>query len=174
MSGGYGTTLPNAFAWWDPAKSSWKTCQACLWEDLDTFSGSWPRWGTMRHGEAFEQTEWVPAIDASESSLWPTPSASVVNDGEDPTTWQARADVLKLERKNGNGAGTPLTVASARWHQDRTASSGHQSSKSIPRLNPRFVEWMLNWPIGWTGSEPVATESYRSKLRSCLLNLVGD
>ncbi len=46
---------------------------------------------------------------------WPTPTASLTNDGEDPAQWQARADRLKLSAKNGNGAGMPLTVESAAW-----------------------------------------------------------
>lgn len=28
------------------------------------------------------------------------------------------------------------------------------------RLNPRFTEWLMGWPIGWTGSGPLAMESY--------------
>jgi len=27
------------------------------------------------------------------------------------------------------------------------------------RLNPLFVEWLMGWPIGWTGSAPVETAS---------------
>lgn len=46
---------------------------------------------------------------------WPTPSASVANDGESPETWHARAAALKEKHGNGNGAGTPLTIASSAW-----------------------------------------------------------
>jgi len=45
----------------------------------------------------------------------PTPAASAANDGESPTTWLARAELLKAKHQNGNGAGMPLTVASAMW-----------------------------------------------------------
>jgi hypothetical protein len=34
-----------------------------------------------------------------------------------------------------------------------------------PKLNPRFVEWLMGWPIGWTGSELAETEWYRFKRR---------
>lgn len=51
----------------------------------------------------------------AQSAQWPTPTASLTNDGEDPAQWQARADRIKLTAKNGNGAGMPLTVASAAW-----------------------------------------------------------
>jgi hypothetical protein len=49
------------------------------------------------------------------AQTWPTPTASLTNDGEDPAQWQARADRLKAKGTNGNGAGMPLTVASAAW-----------------------------------------------------------
>jgi hypothetical protein len=39
----------------------------------------------------------------------------VVNDGESPETWHARAAKLKEKHINGNGAGLPLTVATAQW-----------------------------------------------------------
>lgn len=47
------------------------------------------------------------------SPLWPTASACVANDGEGPATFYARATRRKAAAKdNGNGNGTPLTVAS--------------------------------------------------------------
>lgn len=49
------------------------------------------------------------------SAQWPTTSAAVMNDGESPETWHARAALLKEKHGNGNGAGLPLTVAAAQW-----------------------------------------------------------
>ena len=51
----------------------------------------------------------------SQTRFWPTPSAAVMNDGESPETWHARAAKLKAKHGNGNGAGLPLTVASVQW-----------------------------------------------------------
>lgn len=45
------------------------------------------------------------------SSAWPTPDASVAQDGETPETWLARRERVKLTAKNGNGMGTPLAMA---------------------------------------------------------------
>ena len=42
---------------------------------------------------------------------WPTPDASVANDGEDLTSWLARRERVKETTQNGNGMGTPLAVA---------------------------------------------------------------
>jgi hypothetical protein len=51
----------------------------------------------------------------SMAAQWPTPSASVANDGESPQTWHARAEKLKEKGINGNGACLPLTVAAVQW-----------------------------------------------------------
>ena len=44
-------------------------------------------------------------------ATWPTPDASVANDGEDLTSWLARRERVKETAQNGNGMGTPLAVA---------------------------------------------------------------
>jgi len=65
------------------------------------------------NGVAYELPTWEPATDVSaSSSLLPTPSASVANDGETTQTWLARRERVKLTAANGNGMGMPLTIAS--------------------------------------------------------------
>jgi hypothetical protein len=59
---------------------------------------------------------------------WPTPSATVMNDGEAPETWHARAQMLKAKHTNGNGAGLPLTVAAVQW--PTPAARDHKSANS--------------------------------------------
>ena len=34
------------------------------------------------------------------------------------------------------------------------------------QLNPTWVEWLMGWPLGWTGCEPLETESYQRWLRA--------
>ena len=29
------------------------------------------------------------------------------------------------------------------------------------KLNPNWVEWLMGWPIGWTGLEPLETDRFR-------------
>jgi hypothetical protein len=52
------------------------------------------------------------------------------NDGEDPTSWLARAERLKEKHGNGNGAGTPLAIAvkmlPTPTAQDSAGSRGHR------------------------------------------------
>lgn len=42
---------------------------------------------------------------------WPTPDASVMQDGEGLKTWTARRELLRAKKNNGNGCGMPLTIA---------------------------------------------------------------
>lgn len=49
------------------------------------------------------------------AARWATPTGSVINDGEEPANEVRRQQVLKALKKNGNGAGMPLTVQSTQW-----------------------------------------------------------
>lgn len=40
----------------------------------------------------------------------------------------------------------------------KNTTDGATSSPSTRRLNPRFVEWLMQWPIGWTDCAAPATE----------------
>ena len=54
--------------------------------------------------------------DATERiGMWPTASASVANDGESMESWEARKARNLAKHTNGNGMGTPLTVATMQW-----------------------------------------------------------
>jgi hypothetical protein len=69
---------------------------------------------------------------------WPTPSAVVANDREQPGTWRARSVLLPEKHRNGNGAGTPLTIASIeavqRWATPTTRDhkDGACAEASVP------------------------------------------
>lgn len=51
------------------------------------------------------------APSGAASALFPTPDASVANDGEGVETWSARRERVKAQGINGNGMGMPLTIA---------------------------------------------------------------
>lgn len=200
--------------------TSWASPQARLGDNRRSPQAK--RWGCeKRHGG------WN--LDDQVAALWPTPSAALTNDGEEPETFMARQNRLKEKGINGNGAGMPLTVAaklstwptaSARDWKSGDASAatmernarplnevveqwgtpstmdakgraytrdGGEESKermalvgqaesfrttlqdpvnensgqpSLPntrtllRLAPEFVEWLMGWPIGWTIPAP--------------------
>ncbi len=173
MSGGYGLSLPEPFAYYDPDTSSWKTCQGSFSEDLQTFSGTWPQAGTMRTGRVYRQRRLVPRTSGRGSGLWPTPGASKA------------ANDLKLT-KSGDGRKKPnklgwmivslmyptLTTADSRSTRNHTArrknpSSQHSDGWTLVDVvdglpNPTFAEWLMGYPIGWTEIEtqPSETQSF--------------
>lgn len=55
----------------------------------------------------------------------------------------------------------------------QTSTDGEAGSSSTPVLNPRFVETLMGFPIGWTGFAHSATRwsRYRLRLRSELSRL---
>jgi hypothetical protein len=71
---GFGWKWPASFAKFDLDSSSWRTRQCSLLGDLSEFSGTWPRWGSMRNGECLERQTLVPRINENESGYWPTPT----------------------------------------------------------------------------------------------------
>jgi hypothetical protein len=123
----------------------------------------------------------------SAAAQWPTPTASVVNDGESVESFLARQK--KWAHKYHNSM--PLTVKAKHWAtptardwkdgadpSDKTPTNallGRQAPRvtgaaspntSGLRLNPNFVEWLMGFPEGWTVSVPSATPLSPNKPRT--------
>gem|GEM_PF-2288730 len=132
---GYSTKQPASFARWDQDTCSWKTSQLCLAGGLETFSGRWPRSGTMRNGIAYRLPPLVPRISGTGCSLWPTASASDWKDSE-------------------NDGFTPLGRA-FKPHPTRGQSINQQvkTDERGGQLSPGFVEWLMGFPKDWTKLE---------------------
>ena len=80
-SDGSGRSSRGSWASYDPGTRLWRTYQGSLFGGLEMFSGTWPKWGTMRNGVVYPLPPWVLPISESGSSLWRTPDASVVTGG---------------------------------------------------------------------------------------------
>lgn len=80
--------------------------------------------------------------------LWPTPTAN-----------DAISDTRTNRSPTPGGSVRPILSMLSRLlpHTRRTMSGGHGCSSSCRRLNPLFVEWLMNWPIGLTGSASLET-----------------
>ena len=63
----------GSFAKYNPATSLWKTAQCSLLADSDEFSETWPQWGLMLNGVAYQQQIPALTISANESGFLPTP-----------------------------------------------------------------------------------------------------
>jgi hypothetical protein len=102
---------------------------------------------------------------SQEIQNWPTPaSRDTKGDYSDEA----------MIRKDGKSRLDLLPNVASRFSlQDQpTTKSGEKSSNNTRKLNPLFVEWLMGWPIGMTGFEPVGTE-WSHKLRLSRLLLFG-
>ncbi len=108
--------------------------------------------------------------DLQAAVLWPTPTASNPNEYENLDSWKARQERELAKGRNGNGMGTPLSVAVRLWATpkandggpdyakvERYANGGPRgsASPSLPTqakgaLNPLWVEALMGYPEGWT------------------------
>ncbi len=79
IRGGFGPSLSESFAWYDPDMLSWKTSQGSLLLEWATYSETWPRAGMTVSGKAFRLPLLAPRIYGGESSSWPTPMADDAN-----------------------------------------------------------------------------------------------
>lgn len=79
-SDGFGQRSHGSLAKYDPPSSSWKTCQASLFTGSDTFSGPWPKRGTLRRGICSARQKRARHTVGSGSSWsrdeYPTPTAT--------------------------------------------------------------------------------------------------
>lgn len=66
--------MSDAFAFFDPDTSSWKTFQvSLLTQQWDEFLETWPRAGMMQNGTVFPRQPLAPITGGIESGLLPTP-----------------------------------------------------------------------------------------------------
>lgn len=125
----------------DRTTSSWKTRQTSLLEGLDEFSETWPRWGMMRDGECWEQTQPDCLITEPECGWLATPLASDVRDRGD-------VDMPSIKRRFAIGKQVSLSAL----------FKGAQC--------PSCAEIIMAWPENWSAIEPSGTGKFRLWLDS--------
>jgi hypothetical protein len=99
------------------------------------------------------------------AKLWATPSSRDHKDTDGMATTGTNPDGSERERLDQ----LPRQVFQFGLPAPQTPQPGPTSSVDTPtsprpskrRLNPRFVEWLMGWPLGWTGFAPVAMASSR-------------
>jgi len=109
-SDGSGPTSRESFARWDRDSSSWRTCQGCLLPDLDMYSETWPKAGSMRSGMCSAREPWEQGIRDSDSSSWPTAVAN--DDNKSPDAHMAMKHRMKGGPRNTI---TSLQVMTKAW-----------------------------------------------------------
>lgn len=125
--------------------------QARMWQTPKGVGGGNVSRGRDRMGEL---------LLAGQARAWPTPAARDV----------------KGANTNDTHSTDQLANVTARWSGPpgpRMSSDGGPPLLSTPRLNPRFVEWLMGFPIGWTAFDALGTEwsRWRQLMRSELSRL---
>jgi hypothetical protein len=172
-----GSTWRGSLAKYDRDTRLWRTAQYSLLGDLERFSGTWPRWGTMRNGECSER--FMPEHLTKESGygLWRTPTAhdwkNTGNCSQLYLSDQVRPRQIKNPKKPDATppmwptprAGTPGSRVNGKGGKileeevkiaEGLRERGKYAAKSGGALNPEWVEWLMGWPLGWTGFRPLA------------------
>ena len=181
-----GSSSQGSFGFCGPRSSSSKTSPRCACEACASFSKGLPRAGMMRSGIVYPLQPAAPRTAAIGSSWsrgeYPTPTAteygSAQNEGVIPhkrpsngtpslSTW-TRGWPTPLARdgrgprtseRNNAHPGTSLTDATCRSGRPLPTTCTH-GGPCRPMLNPRFVEWLMGFPIGWTDCEPSETQLF--------------
>lgn len=157
-----GAKCGESWAKWDRASSSWKTHRRSRIADSTKSSETWPRWGMMRDGECWELSMPEHLTEGNASGLWPTPLHSEARQG------------LQIRRPGKKGSQISLTTAVRMYPtptaQDASNNGGpaQMERNMVPLngviggpLNPEWVEWLMGWPVGWTGCAALETDKFR-------------
>lgn len=121
-----GRRWQGLLAKYDPALCLWKIAQCSLLADLEQCLEIWPRWGSMRNGECYQQPMLALRTSESASGLLPTPMASDWKGGTSSIrkdTGKQRLDQFRDWCKSIHGLTYPI---------------------------PEHSEAMMGWPIGWS------------------------
>lgn len=110
---------------------SWRTAQPLFAEDSEPSSETWPPSGMMRNGQCWGRMTAAPPMSESEFGSWPTVTAR---------DWKSGAASAQLMAKGGR----PLSEVIF-WKEGRTH-----------HLNPDWAEWLMGWPVGWSGLGPMS------------------
>ena len=139
---------------------SLKTCQQSLVTDSEPYSQTLPRWGSLRNGAVSEHPIAAHRITGTGGSVWlPTPT---VTSGAQ-VAW---------DKTPGQTGGTTLAGYVKYWptqtaHLAKETNAPSEANRNEPSLsslvggtlNPSWVEWLMNFPVGFT----VAAEFKRKK-----------
>ena len=138
-SGGSGPTSRASFATWSPDGCFLRTSQDCFLPTMEQpsekFSETWPRSGSMRSGQCYQQPPLAPRTAGSASSSWPTPASMTYNGGE-PSLTQGMAE-RNPERK------VPATLFEAAARTLWPTPRGSDGEKGGPNQHGSSGDLML-------------------------------
>lgn len=138
------------------ATSSWKTFPRSFDAASLKSLGRFPPWGTMLGGACWELMTLAPPTKGKGSGLLPTPTTARNMLSPCMHRWAAhrRLATPTATDARANGPASQL--------RRRSPPLNAQAGGS---LNPQWVEWLMGWPIGWSGCAPLAMAKFLQWLR---------
>lgn len=168
---------------YDRDSSSWRTHRSLFEEDLSWSSVTLPSWGMTLDGVLWEPPTSGRPISVIASGLWQTPVADDAANRADGK-WNSRGEPkLSAQVKLWP---TPTASDANKWNNQSIAdrkARGQQvllntavspQSGAGGQLNPTWVEWLMNWPMGWTSLEAITHEHFKHWQESGAAYLRGD
>lgn len=149
-----GQSSPESFASLGQDGCWLKTCQgfyqATLTGSLEPFSGTWPRQGMLRSGRVYRRRPLVRRTYGGGCSLLPTPTDASKGGGSS-RSGSRRGEIPTLQGMARKGIWPTPTVNGNYNRKGCSATSGDGLATVVGgQLNPQFVEWLMNFPKGWT------------------------
>jgi len=125
---GCGEKWRASFTKYDPDLSLWKTHQCSLLGDLEPFLETWPKWGLMRNGECWEQTQLAhPTKESAFGFTVPTPVASDGTTGsligKNDSFYETRTGMPRKVNQNGKDGSVGLGRLVQMWPTPRSCSA---------------------------------------------------
>jgi len=171
-----GNTWQESLAKYDHNTFSWKTPRCLLPEESTSYSGTWPKWGSMRNGELFRRQMPGQITSGKESgslqNRWATPTTMDSLPPKSPEALLREATITRPNRSKPTNLRDQVSNMQ-NWPTPTTrdykgkSGAGRQERKGNPKdtlpnavggnLNPMWVEWLMGWPLGWTDLKPSAT-----------------
>ena len=174
----YGGLCLDALAVYDHPSSSWKTSQLSLFAEESTWSGQLPNWGMIANGVLYQLGD--PRVSehptfgngGSSSVTLPTPTTdqrvkrykqrgrstlcAIMEMLPTPNTDQRNRKLLPTPVAHIAKEGPYPSEYRRKTKPLITYFIAEEQRKTIGkhfRLNPRFLEEMMGFPIGWTDLE---------------------
>jgi len=122
--------------------------------------------GDLRLSAAVHQFPTPCARDYRSPNLKPFSERGGGRKGEQLVNFIAHFPTPRAGSKSGGGAGLDGGSGARKAMVDRFGEEEAKALGSGGQLNPPWVEWLMGWPIGWTGLKPLETDRFQQWLHS--------
>jgi len=170
-----GKKCPESWERYDLDLSSLKTRRVSKSSGLKSSCEILPPSGMMWSGACWERPMLAPPTSAkgSGSSRIPTPTAGDAKaSGSRNAGSKANPGISLTDWVRGDGGTGRLPTPTSSENNYRLQGDSQQSkclnAMAGGKLNPTWVEWLMNWPLGWTNCYQDIRESQRTWLQRTL------